>query len=364
MIYAVAAACMLRWGAPKPLEVGYLSVSPVGPSVAFTMGPYGWNLWILKAESNRFRLLKSQQFEVLFDTVMFAPNGQYLAAAERNGSGDSDVYLLSTRTMRLIGRLHGCADYALLAFSRDSRYVYGCAYGTAFKWRTRDGKLVAKWAPFGSSEITGDLFESSGEIAVRGNVFEFLAGQHKKKLVLADGTLKTVAKRTLPSDSFVIRPLSLGGRRLGYQKRDPKSLDLVDLNSLASVTKVTKPEIARAADVYPFSIKVSPSGGITAARTVDRKQLQLWPTLHPSEMRAIGATAEMVGQDFYFVNEGVLAMAAPGELTDAKTGGRLLQLKLTSSGDRGVAWSFAGPKGEPLSDEQAIAALRAALARP
>lgn len=354
---AIAFGTVLR---TESVDSRYLCVSSLGPSIAFTVAPYGRTLWLLKFDGKRFRLNRSWTNDLSFEPVKFSPNGEYLAASEMNGSGLSDICLFTTRGMRLIGRLRGCTDYALSAFSSDSRYVYGCAYGLAFKWRARDGRLVSRWTPFGFKEVDGDSFDSSGEIGTKGDVFSFLVGQYHGQMVVADSDFKTIYKRALPAGRKVLRPFAVGGRRVAYEKRDANSLDLVDLRDGSSIVKVTKPEASGVAEIDSWRVRVSPTGSYSASRTLDRKAVQIWQTLAPANMWTVDPPGDTVSQDFYFVNDKVLAMNGPGDLCDAKTGKRLLGLRLART-SRGLSVRFVGPTGHAVSGAQAVSALRNAV---
>lgn len=300
------------------------------------------------------KLVGRQRLQTRFDSLMFSPDGRYLAAGETNGSGMSDVYLYSTARLRLVRRLYGCTDYADLAFSPDSRFVYGCAYGVAFKWRTSDGRRVAAWAPFGSTEIVDELFNSSGEMAVSGNVLDFLVGEFRGRQVVADPNFRTFQTRRISPETATFRPFRAETRLLALQKRSVESLTIVDLVSGRALNAITEPEVARVKDADSTDVKVSPDGELLAARTLDRSRIQIWPTFHPDQMLSINPPGDMVGQDFYFVNNRLFAMTGPGDLVDPKTGKVLVRFVADGSDEL----KLLGPGGATLNS-QALAEILA-----
>src|SRR5438105_7088143 len=179
---------------PSSLDIGYMAVSSRGPVIALNISSYtsegGEEIWLLGKSSNGLRLLARKHFQTQFDTLVFSPDGRYLAAGETAGSDPSDIHLFKTLNLRPIRTLHGCEDMADISFSADSRYVFGSQYGAAFKWRTSDGRKVRTWKPFGTAEINGDMFESSSQQSAPGNVFKLIVGSFRGGMVVADKDFK------------------------------------------------------------------------------------------------------------------------------------------------------------------------------
>lgn len=76
-----------------------------------------------------------------------SPNGEFLAADEYGGTGQSTVHLFQTKDWSTLHKLPGSDDATALRWSPDSRFLYGSGVLRAAKWDALTGKVVTKTEP-------------------------------------------------------------------------------------------------------------------------------------------------------------------------------------------------------------------------
>ncbi len=196
-------------------------------------------------------------------------------------------------------RDHGAQDYADLAFSRDSRYLYGSSYGALLKWAVVDGRRMLFQVPEGEE----NLFSASAT---------FIPGAKKETAwIFPNESLpyRWNVKTKKREVTLAFTPLSNPFQQKGTSKILANSLEntqhfLIDTESGGIEKRYGKNLLQQPGFVDP--VRVSPNGVFVAERSVDKKRLVVRSLSDLALHRELVRSEGVFCQDWQFVSERVV----------------------------------------------------------